>query len=280
MDGRIVDLQGNILAPVDAKYEMIYSFDGDYARVKMNGKYGLIDRAGREILPCEYDQITDDDGAYFVGGYHPVIKDGKFGYVNRSGEVTCDFVYAESAMNSIYRMPAAYLTDLSGNQIILSGAAGELPEKYAEVAVNTVNGCQLIAVGDGNDHAGLIDLYGNVVVALDGTYDDVYDLSLSKDGTLAVGYRGSRTYQVYNFAFDGAAAETAQPAAEEAAAETAETTETTEDGEWTCTCGSVNSGKFCPECGTAKPAGCPNCGATAAEGAKFCSECGTSLAAN
>lgn len=50
-----------------------------------------------------------------------------------------------------------------------------------------------------------------------------------------------------------------------------------EKAAWTCTCGSVNTGKFCSECGKAKPENtgwfCPECGAK--NTAKFCSECGT-----
>ena len=46
---------------------------------------------------------------------------------------------------------------------------------------------------------------------------------------------------------------------------------------WKCSCGAVNNGKFCSECGAPHPAGetwtCPRCGA-ACKG-KFCSECGT-----
>ncbi len=51
---------------------------------------------------------------------------------------------------------------------------------------------------------------------------------------------------------------------------------------WTCSCGSVNKGKFCPECGAKKPAGapqykCDKCGWEPEKGAappKFCPECG------
>ena len=46
---------------------------------------------------------------------------------------------------------------------------------------------------------------------------------------------------------------------------------------WTCSCGAVNTGKFCAECGKPKPAGewtCPECGKKNDAGAKFCSECG------
>lgn len=47
---------------------------------------------------------------------------------------------------------------------------------------------------------------------------------------------------------------------------------------WTCSCGSVNTGKFCAECGAAKPAPagswtCPACGSV--NTGKFCAECGT-----
>jgi len=55
----------------------------------------------------------------------------------------------------------------------------------------------------------------------------------------------------------------------------------TEEG-WTCTCGAVNKGKFCSECGSKKPAdallyACDKCGWTPEDPAnppKFCPECG------
>ena len=50
---------------------------------------------------------------------------------------------------------------------------------------------------------------------------------------------------------------------------------------WTCSCGAVNNGKFCSECGAPRPAGdwfCSECGAKNAAGAKFCSECGNKKA--
>jgi len=49
---------------------------------------------------------------------------------------------------------------------------------------------------------------------------------------------------------------------------------------WKCECGTVATGKFCPNCGSKKPEPkpadgwtCPTCGATAT--GKFCPECGT-----
>ena len=51
---------------------------------------------------------------------------------------------------------------------------------------------------------------------------------------------------------------------------------------WTCTCGSINKGKFCPECGAKKPVGaplyrCDKCGWEPEDPhnpPKFCMECG------
>ena len=47
---------------------------------------------------------------------------------------------------------------------------------------------------------------------------------------------------------------------------------------WKCSCGSVNTGKFCPECGTKKPYyRCSKCGwepADPTKPPKFCPECG------
>lgn len=57
-----------------------------------------------------------------------------------------------------------------------------------------------------------------------------------------------------------------------------------QSGEWTCTCGSVNSGKFCSSCGNPKPEKknrfCTNCGwknPDPANTPKFCPECGNKL---
>lgn len=45
-------------------------------------------------------------------------------------------------------------------------------------------------------------------------------------------------------------------------------------GGWTCACGSVNSGKFCSECGLPKPSAEWTCSCGAVNKGKFCSECG------
>lgn len=48
----------------------------------------------------------------------------------------------------------------------------------------------------------------------------------------------------------------------------------TQTGSWKCSCGTVNKGKFCSNCGTAKPNDGWKCYCGAVNKGKFCSECG------
>ncbi len=291
IDGRFVDLQGNELFAADAKYENYYDFEGDYARVRMNGKYGLVDRTGREVLSCEYDEISYNNDSYFNGGYQIVIKDGKVGFVNPDGEVTCEFKYSENSVKSTYKMPLTHLADLDGSLIVLSGAVGELEQRFVEVDISNY-GCPLFSGEPEDKKAGVYDLYGNAVIPADGQYDDVYDLQISDDGSVVVGYGTDRSYTVYQI---GTAAQAPAeqsvdaPAVggaligDTAAQQSEQQTETpAADGSWTCSQGHANSGKFCSECGEAKPADklvCAKCGYEPEEGAspKFCSECGNAF---
>lgn len=272
-NGQFIDLQGNVLRDMEDPYEIVYTFYGDYAKVKKNGKFGLVYKDGTEVLPCEYDAI-DSYNKYFDYGYQMVVKDGKAGFVNLQGEVTCDFKYAATALKRTSLSPLASLTDLEGNVVVLSAAAGVLPETYKEVSINV--GCPVFAALNYEEQAAVIDLYGNAVVPFGKIYDSTYDFTISNDGTVVVGSQGYYTYEIFNLTFD----ET-EVAENVAGAEAAEApVETTKSGEWNCgTCGTANSGKFCTECGAAKPAAapkCTNCGYEPEGNApKFCPECGT-----
>ena len=45
-------------------------------------------------------------------------------------------------------------------------------------------------------------------------------------------------------------------------------------GSWTCSCGAVNTGKFCPQCGKPRPAAGWTCSCGTVNQGKFCTECG------
>ena len=48
----------------------------------------------------------------------------------------------------------------------------------------------------------------------------------------------------------------------------------TKDKGWTCSCGTIATGNFCPECGAKKPASGWTCACGAVNKGKFCPECG------
>ena len=57
-------------------------------------------------------------------------------------------------------------------------------------------------------------------------------------------------------------------------AQSAQTAPKATGQEWTCTCGTVNNGKFCSECGAPRPAAGWICTCGQVNEGKFCSECG------
>ena len=48
--------------------------------VKLNDKYGFVDKSGVEVIPCKYDDVGS-----FSGVRAPVELNGKKGYVNKTG---------------------------------------------------------------------------------------------------------------------------------------------------------------------------------------------------
>ena len=48
---------------IPSKYDWEYDFYGGLALVKLNGKWGYIDKTGKEVIPCKYD-----DACHFNNG--------------------------------------------------------------------------------------------------------------------------------------------------------------------------------------------------------------------
>ena len=59
-------------------------FEENVLKVQKNGKFGLINLDGNEILPCEYDSITTLKG---VKNSLVVKKDNNVGLVNTDGTI-------------------------------------------------------------------------------------------------------------------------------------------------------------------------------------------------
>ena len=78
-----IDKSGTLVIP--CKYDTAESFSEGFALIGLNGKWGFIDKSGTEVIPCKYDWAW-----HFQYGRAEVKLNGKRGYVNKSGVETWD----------------------------------------------------------------------------------------------------------------------------------------------------------------------------------------------
>ena len=67
-------------------------YENNVVKVEKDGKYGLINLSGKELLPCEYEEITAVEG---IKNALKVLKDGKCGVVDSEGKVILKTEYAD-----------------------------------------------------------------------------------------------------------------------------------------------------------------------------------------
>ena len=70
-------------------YDNIYVFEEGLAGVKLNGKWGFIDKTGKEVIPCKYHFACA-----FSGGLAKVRLNGKWGFIDKTDKEICPCKYA------------------------------------------------------------------------------------------------------------------------------------------------------------------------------------------
>ena len=78
-----IDKSGTEVIP--CKYDWAFSFSEGLAQIRLNDKYGFINKSGTKVIPCKYDLVYS-----FHDGRARVQLNGKYGYVNKSGVETWD----------------------------------------------------------------------------------------------------------------------------------------------------------------------------------------------
>lgn len=310
LDGKILDLHGNVIGELNMHYDYVRQFKGDYTTFKVNGKYGLIDQTGKVVLPAEYDEIpyfNAPDGSekqyYFPCGYQVVVKNEKLGYVDLNGNVTCDFKYAASSVRYSTNPNFASVQDLEGNYIILSASSGELPQRYQDVNI-PYSWSRCIAVQNSADAVGVVDMNANEVIPFDASIKYASNYTFANDGSVFLcGNSGQTTvYVIGNKNAAATAPVTSSESTEEqqlnsllsllhsnnneaSSSEQKQQQEPADDNSWVCDCGSTNTENFCPQCGAARPAEekiivCTGCGYQPDQEnvPNFCPECGQKFA--
>ena len=148
---------------IPCKYGFIHEFSEGFARVLLNRKWGYIDTTGREVIPCKYDRIND-----FKEGFAKVELDGKWSYIDKTGREICsikyDDVYPFSDGLAKVELNGKYgFIDITGKEVI--------PCKYEWIG-NFSDG---LAAVDLNGKNGYIDKTGREVIPC--RYDNTRDFS-------------------------------------------------------------------------------------------------------
>ena len=281
---KLVDLQGNVLADL-SDYPNMTSLDREsgMVRVKDNsGKIGLVDADGRLAVSCEYDEFDYDLASAKAMGYVYAVKNGKGGFVNLKNGAETGFTFLESAGKS--RAGFIIVEDPREGTILISAEAGELPGRYKEADVPYNSAAMLATVTEMDGKIHVIDGFGNDALPDQPEIQSAYNVTYSKDGSLILVRDANRVYHIYKVTRteepeanpDGNEDGTGENKPEGTEGETKE-----EPGSWTCENGhGGNTGKFCSECGAAKPVEEDNGPWTCVNGhegntGKFCTECGS-----
>jgi hypothetical protein len=73
------------------KYESTGDFSEGLARVKLNGKWGYIDKTGKEVIPLKYDHAGN-----FYEGLADVKLNDKWGYIDKTGKEVIPLKYDDA----------------------------------------------------------------------------------------------------------------------------------------------------------------------------------------
>lgn len=121
-------------------------FEENVLKVQKEGKFGLINLDGKEILPCEYDSITTIKG---VKNSLILKKEGKTGIANSDGTVIVPVEYASvEAISNEYKN--GYIVKTGDNKfgVIKSDGQVALENNYDDIK-NIVDGNKYIVKENG-----------------------------------------------------------------------------------------------------------------------------------
>lgn len=91
-------------------YDAARSFREGLAIVVKDGKWGFIDKTGKEVIPCVYDGAES-----FHEGLALVIKDDKCGYIDKTGKEVIPCIYDAADW---FSEGLAWVEDTEGTKLI------------------------------------------------------------------------------------------------------------------------------------------------------------------
>jgi hypothetical protein len=181
----LIDKNGKEVAPV--KYDDINGFyedDGGFGTVELNGKYGLIDKTGKEVTPIKYHEVGSFYEGY--GGLGIVKLNRKYGFIDKTGNEVTPIKYDDignfnEGFNELARVV------FNGKHGLIDKSGKEvLPPKYDDIEHYFDEKAELIKV-ELHGKYGFINKSGKEIIPP--TYDYVVE-GFSDDGLAEVELNG------------------------------------------------------------------------------------------
>lgn len=182
------------------------TYDTNALKVSKDGKYGLINFNGTEILGCTYDSITPLRG---VRNSFVTVSNGLYGLVDNSGNVIIDNLYTEITSLTDRYEDGYIVRDENGNYGLINYNKRQVLEcKYSKIEnvcgndlyvvrengnLEVVNSSGEVLISSGIDEVTSID-NSNITFVRSGKYG-----VMSSDGTVLI----EPTYDELTYAFDG-----------------------------------------------------------------------------
>ena len=153
-----VDKAGEDVIPL--KYDYAEFFNEGLARVRLNDKWGFVDKAGKEVIPLKYDYAE-----LFSEGLARIKLNNKYGFIDKTGKEVIPFKYddADSFSEGLARFRLdgkCGFVDKAGREVI--------PFKYDD-ADSFREGVARVRL---NGRYGFVDKTGKIVIPL--KYDSAY----------------------------------------------------------------------------------------------------------
>ena len=131
----IFDKTGNVKARLK-DYRYVSGFSEGFAQVAKDGKYGFVDKTGKEVVPLIYDSVEN-----FSEGLAQVEKDSKYGFVDQTGKEVVPLIYdsVDSFSDGLARVEKdgkRNYIDKTGKEVVPSEydlGWGEFSEGFADV---------------------------------------------------------------------------------------------------------------------------------------------------
>lgn len=160
------------------KVEVIYNnnqsnnlwYESNILKVQKDGKYGLINLEGKELVACSYDKIEQVQG---IKNVYITVKDGKQGIVDNIGTVIIENAYSEiKPLTEKYEDGFIVKSENGKYGVVNINNTIALETKYDEI--KNVYGSNCYVVKE-NGKLKIVDSDG--ATYLEGTFDDVKQIN-------------------------------------------------------------------------------------------------------